>query len=455
MQNKRGEIQRDLYHSMLSWKNNPQRLVLLLRGARQVGKTYFIEQFAKQHFEECVNINLEAQPEYAACFDTFNCITILNKIRLLSGGQIIPGKTLLFIDEIQECPRAIQALRYFKETQPDLHVVGAGSLLEFTLNSADFKMPVGRIESLFMNPLSFKEFLDAIQESHLRKYIESFKLSDPPDPLIHQHLLERTRLYALIGGMPAVVREYALTQNIHRVQVLQSALLDTYRLDFAKYARNSQYHYLKIVMDKAVPLVGTSFKYTQIATDIASRELKKALNLLDDAGIFHRVLQNTASGLPLKAFAKERGFKLLYLDIGLLIRDAQISPTLLLENQFLLANRGQLAEQWVGQALLAMNPSYELPQLYYWAREKTGAMAEVDYLTVIHDTIVPIEVKAGVTGRLKSLHIFLNEKNISLGVRISELMPSIESRVLSLPFYLVSELSRLYRSELDRCHDVH
>ena len=165
--------------------------------------------------------------------------------------------------------------------------------------------------------------------------------------------------------------------------------------------------------------------------------------MLNDAGIFHRILQNSASGLPLKAFVKERGFKLLFLDIGLLIRAAQIPPTILLDNKFLLANRGQLAEQFVGQELLTMNSPYEIPQLYYWAREKTGSMAEVDYLTIINNSMIPIEVKAGVTGRLKSLQLFLTEKNLPLGIRVSEVMPSLINKILSLPFYLVSELPRL------------
>lgn len=445
-----GKNHRSLIKSMIEWKDNPRRLVLLLRGARQVGKSYLIEKFAEHYFEEFVTINFEAQAEYTACFEKLDCSTILNKIRLLSGKEIIPGKSLLFLDEIQECPAAIQALRYFKEKQPDLHVIGAGSLLEFALNSEDFKMPVGRIEFLYLKPLSFKEFLDATGESHLREFIESVNINANTlnathiDPVIHERLLDRVRLYSLIGGMPAVVHEYALSKNMQRVQVLQSALLETYRRDFAKYAKSSQHRYLKLMMDKSSQLVGTAFKYSHIDPDIASRELKNALYLLSDAGIFHRILNNTASGIPLKAFAKEQGFKLLFLDIGLLVKEAQIDPKLLLDPEFLLANRGQLAEQWVGQELLAQSPVHEMAQLYYWTRDKKGSMAEVDYITIINNEIIPIEVKAGKTGRLKSLKLFLAEKQLSLGIRISQQPLSCEEGVLSLPFYLVSEMERLY-----------
>lgn len=438
--------------SLIEWKNNPRRLALLLRGARQVGKTYLIQQFARTHFDECVTINFEIQKDYLHCFDSLNfnthhaSTTLINKIRLLSGATIIPGKTLLFFDEIQACPQAIQSLRYFKEIHPDLHVIGAGSLLEFALHSENFTMPVGRVESLYLKPLSFKEFLDALDEHHLREYIESFTMNTPIDALIHMHLLERVRLYTLLGGMPAVIAEYQITKNIQRVQMLQEALLATYRMDFAKYAKTQHQHrHLNTFMDKATRLVGTAFQYVQVEPDTPSRDLKNALYLLSYAGIFHRILKNTASGLPLKAFSKEQGFKLLFLDIGLLIQEAKINPTLLLDANYLLSNRGQLAEQWVGQELLANSLVYEQPQLFYWTREKAGSMAEIDYLTVIDDHIVPIEVKAGSTGRLKSLNIFLTEKKLPVGIRISQQAISFEKQILSLPFYLVSEISRLYR----------
>lgn len=439
-----GFNQRNVMPALVAWKNNPRRLVLLLRGARQVGKTYLIEQFGVHYFDECVTINFELQKEYIACFDTLDCSTILNKIRLLTGKQIIPGKSLLFLDEIQESPEALQSLRYFKEKLPDLHVIGAGSLLEFALNSEGFKMPVGRIEFLYLKPLSFKEFLTATGDKPLKDYIESMTLSSITEPVIHERLLERARLYSLVGGMPAVVHEYQMSQNLQRVQVLQGALLETYRRDFAKYAKSTQHRYLRIMMDKSSHLIATSFKYTQIDPEIASRDLKNALFLLSDAGIFHRILKNSASGIPLKAFSKEQGFKLLFLDIGLLVKEAQIDPKLLLDAQFLLANRGQLAEQWVGQELLVASDVYEMAQLYYWARDKKGSIAEVDYIAVFNNQIVPIEVKAGKTGRLKSLKIFLDEKQLSIGIRVSQQSLSYENNILSLPFYLVSEMSRLY-----------
>jgi predicted AAA+ superfamily ATPase len=193
--------------------------------------------------------------------------------------------------------------------------------------------------------------------------------------------------------MPAAVKEYVSSKNMQRVQVLQGSLLETYRNDFGKYARYSQHRYLKIIMDKAVRLVGSAFRYVKVDPDIPSRELKNALYLLCDAGIFYRILNNSGSNLPLKAFSKEQGFKIMFLDIGLLVKDSQINPTLFLNPEMLLANRGQLAEQWVGQELLAAHPPYERAQLYYWTGEKTGSMSEIDYLTVLNNQIVPIEVK--------------------------------------------------------------
>ena len=201
-------MKRDIEQDLLIWKNQPQRMPILLRGARQVGKSYVVEQFGRQYFDHLLVVNFELHPELITCFETIDPFDILERLSLLTHQRPAPGKTLLFLDEIQDCPNAIRALRYFKEQLSELHVIGAGSLLEFTLNHADFRMPVGRVQSLYLNPLSFKEYLDATGAGNLREKIENTSVLGPMDSFYHQHLLKKTQEYMLFGGMPSVLNTY-------------------------------------------------------------------------------------------------------------------------------------------------------------------------------------------------------------------------------------------------------
>lgn len=439
-------MERDIEQNLLRWKQQGNRLPLLLRGARQIGKTYVVEKFGRNHFDQLVTINFELQPEFVRCFDTLEPQEILTKLTLLTRQQIESKKTLLFLDEIQDCPNAIRALRYFKEKLPELHVIGAGSLLEFTLNSADFRMPVGRIQSLYLKPLSFKEYLTGMGYNDLRKFLEEIALTRTPivEP-IHQRLLKLVREYTVLGGMPAVLQAYLTQQDINQCQQIQTVLLNTYRQDFGKYAVQSDYKYLQRLFEKAPGLIAEHFKYVKVDPDMRSRDIKDALEMLRYAGLIYPVYSTTASGVPLVSLVNEKKFKILFLDIGLVMRATRLEAELLLNENILLVNRGVTAEQFVGQELLAYASHFEEANLYFWCREKSSSMAEVDFITHVGPRIIPIEVKAGTISRLKSLKIFMSEKKLDLGIRISQQPLSLHDGILSLPIYMVGELERLVK----------
>lgn len=441
-------MKRSVEKYLIDWQKATDRLPLLIRGARQVGKTYVVEAFAKTHFENVVTINFEQQREFLACFNTLYPKKIINLIYTLSGKSITAGKTLLFLDEIQECPEAILALRYFYEQMPELHIVAAGSLLEFTIRNPNFRMPVGRIQSCYLKPLSFKEFLTANGKQSYIDYIENITLKETIDPTIHEQLLSFIREYIVLGGMPAVVQQYLQSGSYQQSQIRQNVLLDTYRRDFGKYSKHTNLKYLQTLFDKAPGLIGKHFRYVDVDPNMQSRDLKIAIQDLKDAGLIYCVHSSNASALPLISTKNEKKFKLIFLDVGLVNSEAKLSSEVLMNQDIVLIHQGMLAEQFVAQELLAYAPCYREENIFFWEREQKSSRAEVDYVITIDSHIIPIEVKAGNTGRLRSLQLFLAEKNSTLGIRISQKPLSYQHKILSIPFYLISEIERIAKSDI-------
>ncbi len=430
------------------WKDMKERLPIILRGARQVGKSFLIERFGKENFESVVTCNFEFTPDLMSCFNNLDPLSICSKLEVAFKTRIIPGKTLLFLDEIQNCPQAIMALRYFKEKMPHLHVIAAGSLLEFALHEEKFSFPVGRVQFMYLKPLSFYEYLASQGHDQLLGMLSLAALDKPLDPFIHKQLLVLVREYSLIGGMPSAASCFLETKSFLECQTILSGLLATYRADFPKYATKTQYKHLQIFFEKAPGLIAQHFKYTLVSPEHRSQDLKVALQQLGWAGLLHKVLATNASGLPLKMHAKDNKLKLLFLDTGLVNCATKLDIQTAWETDLLQINAGALAEQFVGQELLAYSDPHLEAELYYWERDKKGAMAEVDYVTQVRSHIIPIEVKAGTTGSLKSLSQFLQEKQAPLGVRISQHPLSFHERVLSIPFYLIWQLPRLIEESL-------
>ena len=434
-------LERQLEKALITWQHQQERNPLLLRGARQVGKSYLVESFGKKYFRQVVTINFEFAPEYKKCFQTLKPQDICNAISLISQQNITPGDTLLFLDEIQDCPEAIQALRYFKEKMPELHIIGAGSLLELVLNQATYRMPVGRVSFLYLYPLSFKEFLTNYNPEALN-YLENATITNPIPEAVHDHLLTQLKLYLWLGGMPAVLNNYKTHQHLPTVQALQAGILETYEKDFGHYHTLANPIYLQQCFRQTPLLIGQQIKYNKIDPDLRSRELKQALGALEAAAVLHRIQATSAKGLPLDATINEKKFKLTFIDVGLVKRCNQLDTELLLSNDFTLLNQGALTEQLVGQELLAYAPAYEKAKLYFWARDERGT-AEVDYVIVNKGNIYPIEVKSGKLGRLKSLQQYMQEHTCPIGVRTSALPLSLSHNVLSVPLYMLSELPRL------------
>ena len=446
-------MRRDIEQVLIDWKGQKNHLPILLRGARQVGKSYVVDRFGRQYFDNILTVNFELQPEFRHSFDNLNPNDIVQKLSVLMRQNIEPTKTLLFLDEIQDCPNAIRAMRYFKEQLPELHVIGAGSLLEFTLNDADFRMPVGRVQSLYLKPLSFKEYLTGIGDHALREMIEIADLKKPIESVYHNMLLEQVKNYMVLGGMPAVLNEYIASEKIalgamsrtydmEKCRLLQATLLSTYRNDFGKYAKHTQIKHVRNVFEKAPGMVGDHFKYSKVDTDARTYQIKDALELLEHAGLVHPVYSTAASGIPLSTLANEKKFKIIFLDVGLMIYASRI-PSEWLLGDIILLNRGAIAEQFVGQELFAYLPTYEEGHLYFWCREKKSSMAEVDYISTVGSQIIPIEVKAGSTGQLKSLYILMEEKGFKLGIRVSQNPLDFDGKILSVPLYMVGEIARL------------
>jgi predicted AAA+ superfamily ATPase len=442
------KMKRDIEHTLAEWKSDNSRRPLLIRGARQVGKSYTVTEFGTNEFDNMAAVNFEQRPEYKTCFKTLDPIEIISSISLLLKTNIIPGKTLLFLDEIQECPQAITSLRYFYEQMPELHVIGAGSLMEFTPGQENLKMPVGRIQYLFMKPLSFGEFLDAAGENRARELIGTFEWGKEINPAVHEHLIALVKKYAIVGGMPSVVAEYISSGNLNKCQQIQSAIIHTYRDDFGKYAGIVKHKYLQKIFYSVPKMVGNKFKYSHVDDTLQSRDLKEALEMLEKAGVVYRIKATGGRGLPLEAEAKERHFKTMFLDIGLMQNICGLGSETLMADDFISVNTGAVAEQFAAQELLAYQEIYKNPSLYYWAREAKSSNAEVDFLIPCYSSAVPVEVKAGKTGTLRSMHLFLDKYPVPVGVRISQQPFSNTPPVISIPFYGITIISRLIKSFL-------
>ncbi len=436
-------IPRNIYKSLKEWKISSSRKPLLIRGARQVGKSYIVDHFAKNEFANYITINFERNPEFLTVFQTHDPREIIEKISLLTAKKIVPGKTLLFLDEIQDCPNAIVSLRYFYEELPDLHVVGAGSLLEFTLESGNFKVPVGRIQYLYMLPLSLNEFMEAIGEQDLIAYVAANGLKSEIPDVLHDKLLSIVRKYFLLGGMPAVVNEYIKTGDIIECRKIQRSIIDTYIDDFGKYSKMTYHKNLIKVFYSAAAKVGQKFVYASIDNTVKSRELKLAVELLETAGVIKRIKRTNGDGLPLEANVKDNFFKLLFLDIGLMHNISQMYGETILQENLASIFQGAVAEQFVGQELLAIQNPYSSPNLYYWAREAKSSNAEVDYLVSIKNKIIPIEVKSGNSNSMRSLRLFMEQYHSEFGIKISEDSFQIGVKIISIPFYGILNILNL------------
>jgi len=423
---------------LVNWKRKRNRKPLVVRGVRQVGKTYSIIEFGKKYFRGKVHrIDLEKRPDLHPIFEqNMDVKRIIADLELVLNIRIEPGKDLLFIDEIQSCPRALMSLRYFYEDMPDLHIIAAGSLLEFALKEISF--PVGRVRFLEMFPMSFKEFLIAQGND---KAVESLERPlNQISRVAHQYLIDELRKYFFVGGMPESVKAYTESGKFQESFEVQTSLIEAFREDFLKYAPYANKQCMNAVLINSARRVGKQVVYTRLADGFTVPTIKKAFDLLSKAHLVYRVPAASPAGVPLGASASARKFKVLFVDIGLLQNLCGIrAGEEYYKKNLLDIYNGALAEQFVGQEIMSGLSS----GIFYWSREAKSSTAEVDYLVEKDGLIYPIEVKNGPTGKLKSLHLLLKTySNIPCGYVLNSSPYGFitEQKLKFVPLYAAGEM---------------
>jgi len=407
------------------WALRPVRKPLLLRGARQVGKSTAVRQLGKQ-FENFVEINLEKQPSFIQFFQgDLDVKRIVPQLSAMVGKPIVAAQTLLFIDEIQASAEAIMALRFFKEDMPDLHVIAAGSLLEFALETLP-TFGVGRIHSMFVYPMTFDEFLTACGEQLLLEARNNATAKTPLALPLYEKLVGVFRSYMLVGGMPEVVAKWVETRDYLACQEVQDDIVLTYQDDFPKYRKRVDPTLLRLTLQSVALQIGNKFVYSQVGGGYSTNEVKKALEMLTLAGIITPVMHTNANGLPLGSEADSTYRKMLLLDSGLLLRwlnmtgdTSELTAQILTNSATDLVNKGALTEMIAGLELLRYRTPNMRHELFYWVRKAKNAQAEVDYLATYQSEVLPIEVKAGTQGGMKSLWQFMREKKLKNAIRAS------------------------------------
>lgn len=418
-------ISRSIDKILEEWKESTTHKPLLLRGARQVGKSSAVRHLGTQ-FKYFAEVNFESAKSIATFFKgDLDVKLISSKISNYIQVPIIPGQTLLFLDEIQACPEAIMALRFFKEDYPELHVIAAGSLLEFALQSLP-TFGVGRIHSVFMYPMTFDEFLVAMDMGGLLAMRREATVTHPLDAPFHDKLVNLFRTYLMVGGMPEAVATWRETTDFLKCQQVHQDIILTYEDDFNKYGRRVNPELLRLTLHGVCHQIGQKLTFSRISEGYRSAQIREALNLLTLAGLVIPVVGTSANGVPLDAESDEKRAKYLFLDSGLLLAilhlDGQLGHDLIklimTATPQDLINKGSITEMVAGLEISRYKSPVMRPRLFYW--EKTGnSIAEIDYLSIRSMKVLPIEIKAGTQGGMKSLWIFMREKHLNNAVRCS------------------------------------
>jgi len=442
------------------WIQKKHRKPLIIRGARQIGKSTLVREFARINNWTLVEINLEKFLGWTDIFKQNKPELIMSAIEDLQQKKIPwldpKAKILLFIDEIQAIPAAISCLRYFYEDFPKLPVLCAGSLLEFALSETEYSMPVGRIEYLHMVPMTFFEYLLARGESYILEKLQTIESTQQISLALHEKCLVLFKEFLFVGGMPEAVK-MACEESLEQVSQVHELILETYQNDFVKYSKKS--HLLKIqkVFRYLYLHPCKKIKFSNISKEDTSRDLKANLELLIKAKVITPVFHTSCSGLPLEASKDESIFKNLVLDVGLMNHMQKLSyQTLKHSSEIQLLSEGEMAEQFVGQHLLGLGPSYQNPSLYYWLREGKRANAEVDFIWEHSPHLMAVEVKAGAGGKIRSLHQWVKDisykKKICVRFNLSQGAEEnieyqfedqrLKYKLFTIPIYLIQNFEK-------------
>ena len=426
-------------NSLCAWKSEPKRKPLILMGARQVGKTFVLKKFGEQEYTNTVHLNFENNPRLCELFDaSLDPTMILKSLAIEMNAEIIEGKTLIIFDEVQECPNALNSLKYFCENAPEQHIIAAGSLLGVKL--AHVKgFPVGKVQFLTLYPLSFLEFLEALKETRLKSFVEELKSIEPLPPNLHEKLLTYFKEYLFVGGMPEAVAEYIDSQNVSKVREIQTAILNAYSLDFAKHAPKE--HIMKInqvwgSVPSQLAKENKKFIYSAVREGGRAKEFEVALQWLVEAGLIYKVPLISTPKIPLSAYADLNAFKVYLVDVGLLGAMSNLSAkTILHKNELFQEFRGAIAENYVAQELI-----HSQYPLFYWTSE---GKAELDFIIEQDGFIYPLEVKSGNSSKKKSLRVYGDIYHPEMLIRISPMNLRKDGDILNCPLYLIEELRAL------------
>jgi len=430
-------MKRDIYQKLLEWKNLSRRKPLLLRGARQVGKTTILNMFGKTEYEDFAYFNFEKNRDLNDFFtSSLDPEPLLQKLSLYRNKKILPHKTLIFFDEIQESQNALESLKYFQEQANDYHIVAAGSLLGVKVGKNQ-SFPVGKVNFLTLYPLTFLEFLDAVGKSNLRSVIEAIERPEPIAAPFHTQLLEWLKLYFYIGGMPEAVAQYIETQDFTAVREVQNEILSAYELDFSKHAAASEVMKISAVWNSVpgqLAKENKKFIFSAVKKSARGREYEAAIQWLLDAGLIYKSYHLSTPKLPLNAYGDRDVFKVYILDVGLLAAMTDLTQKIFVDAvKIFMEFKGAFTENFIAQELMA----YRDEELYYWT---SGNTAEVDFVVSSGEEVLPLEVKGGVDKRKKSLLVYDQKYNPNVLPRTTLMNLKRDGKVLNYPLYAMNRL---------------
>lgn len=446
-------MERLILKDLIAWKNSPYRKPLILKGVRQVGKTWILKEFGNRCYENTAYFNFDENEEYKQFFETSKDVNrILQNLMFASGQSIKPEKTLIIFDEVQDCPKVINSMKYFCENAPEYHIACAGSLLGIALAKPS-SFPVGKVNFMQIDPMTFAEFLTANGDENLVKYMESIERIEPLPDAFFNPLYEKLKMYYVTGGMPESVLMWTQARDVSAMQNTLSDIIDAYERDFAKHPDVSEFPKISMIW-KSIPSQlareNKKFLYKVVKEGARAREYENALQWLVDARLVHKIYRSSTPGLPMSAYDDLSAFKIYLADVGVLRRLAQLAPTAFTEgNRLFTEFKGSLTENFVLQTLLTQ---FEVTPRY-WAQNNPPY--EVDFLIQRENEIFPVEVKAEGNIRSKSLKKFkeLFPDKVKLRVRFSLDNLKLDDDVLNIPLFMADYTDRLLGLALNILHE--
>jgi len=433
-------MRRDLYANLIKWKTSDRRKPLILRGARQVGKTYLLKEFGRNEYETVAYFNFEEDPGLKDFFKgRIQTEKIIEKLSIYLEANILPEKTLLIFDEIQSSPETLNSLKYFNEKANQYHIAAAGSLLGIKLGqSAPF--PVGKVNFMDLYPFSFGEYLEGIGKMQLRQFLQRKTSFEPIESTFHEELIDHLKMYYFIGGMPEAILQYKKDGDLNTVRLIQQEILTAYEMDFSKYASKSDAIKITHVW-KTIPgqlaKENKKFKFSEISKHARARDYNDSIQWLADAGLAYKCFNITTPKLPLSGYREEHTFKLFVLDTGLRCAMLNISPTTIVDGNALFSEyNGAFVENYVAQEFIVQGHQ----EIYYWT---SNNKAEVDFIIAYTDLIFPFEVKSGMSTKTKSLRMYGEKYNPPALSRTNLRNFNQDHKINNYPLYAVSLFPRL------------